>query len=440
LQTFLDDITKFPAVVIIIVLSSIASTELFSIMTLIGSYTFKCYGKFKKIISLLLFPLIPAIVLQQQFQLELEQLHIIQILKCNRNNKNLHYINNKREIKALLLLRSNLKANENVFEQFPQLIILLLILILRISATPNVVQMDKIFLNNNVIFVFISTGCSFVSLIKGQLFFIKATKNTFVTTLGQLILLLYFAIGMLGRLMSIVLLFTPILGLFDTNYHGVLGNITSQNAITSKGDKLNTLFDYTDNNNAIFFEETWQKFSLKKEGLYHIPSKLFLFMFSTIYLHLVLGFMMRSKAKNHCKEGIQNIICKTLYTLLSPPLFLDWEEIFRAGKGSITFKDSWKKSQKFLVSHIFIHFIEHIVLCIPLMLLKLAIDNRNKELLDLFHPLDDELYSTFIVNLLLAIGITLAFVLPLIQYALARLYFVKGHPWSRLMNAKLTSK
>jgi hypothetical protein len=133
-------------------------------------------------------------------------------------------------------------------------------------------------------------------------------------------------------------------------------------------------------------------------------------------------------------------ITKTLYTLLCPPLFLDWEEIYRGGKGYITFKDSWKKSQKCLVFYISMHFIEHIALCIPIIFLKRAIDERNEQLSVLFPPLNNELYSTFIVNLLVGLGITVAFVLPPIQYGLAHLYFVKGHPWSRLLNSKLRSK
>jgi hypothetical protein len=83
------------------------------------------------------------------------------------------------------------------------------------------------------------------------------------------------------------------------------------------------------------------------------------------------------------------------------------------------------------------HSIEHIVLCIPLMLLKRAIADRNEHLSYLFPPLNNELYSTFIVNLLLALGLIVSFVLPPIQYGLAHLYFVKGHPWSRLLNERL---
>jgi hypothetical protein len=156
--------------------------------------------------------------------------------------------------------------------------------------------------------------------------------------------------------------------------------------------------------------------------------------------HLFITFKLQSKLIKGSKERATNKIFRTLFALLCPPLFMDWEEIYRDNKGSITFKESWTKSQKCLVVHILMHFIEHIVLCIPLMLFKKTIDQRNKQLSYLFPPLNDELYSTFIVNLLLGIGITVAFVLPPIHYGLAHLYFVRGHPWSRLLNAKLMSK
>jgi hypothetical protein len=164
-----------------------------------------------------------------------------------------------------------------------------------------------------------------------------------------------------------------------------------------------------------------------------------LFMFATITFHLVTGVIIKLKANRHSKERATTTIFRTTNTLLCPPLFLDWEEIYRDGKGCLTFKDSWKKSQKYLVFHILMHFVEHMVLCIPLMLFKKAIDDRNEQLSRLFPPLNDELYSTLIVNLLLGIDIAVAVVLPPIQYGLAHLYFVYGHPWSNLLNAKLRS-
>jgi hypothetical protein len=69
-------------------------------------------------------------------------------------------------------------------------------------------------------------------------------------------LLVYFAIGMSGRLLSIVFFFTPILGLFDTNYHGVLGSFDTSNRRENNNNYKGVVFgllDYTNTNKPIFF-------------------------------------------------------------------------------------------------------------------------------------------------------------------------------------------
>jgi uncharacterized membrane protein YecN with MAPEG domain len=431
-KTFLEDITEFPVIVFLVLITSIVITELCSILTLIMSSTFEGYGKCKKWVSILSFPMISACVHYQEFKLELEQVEKLSKVKCTVNGIHSDFKFEENIKKHLLLLRSNLRSIENVAEHFPQLLVLLLILALRKTRTPIVAQMDKLFLSNNEIFIVLSTCWSFVSLIKGQLLYINATKDNFATIKGQIILSLYFAMGMSGRLLSIVLFFTPLLGLFDTNYHGVLGS--------RPGLFERQLFDYMDTSKPIFAHKMWLRFQIKEEGLFHFQSTLFLSMCCTITFHLVAGFMIQLKANRQSKERTSNKIYQTLYTFLSPPLFLDWEKIYRDGKGTITIKESWKKTQKLLFFHILMHFIEHILLCIPLMLFKRAIQKRNQQLSEFFPPVNDELYSTFIVNLLLGVGIAVSFVLPPIQYGLAHLYFVKGHPWSRLLNAKLRSK
>jgi hypothetical protein len=146
-----------------------------------------------------------------------------------------------------------------------------------------------------------------------------------------------------------------------------------------------------------------------------------------LVLHLVTGTVLQSQALQTSKTMTQKMLFQSMYALMCPPIFFDWELIHRKSKGSVTIKDSWRKSQQFFGAHLTMHFFQHIVLCLPLMLLKGAIDERNEKLDVLFPPVDDEHYSTYVVNVLLAVGISLASILPLLQYSLARLYFTKGH-------------
>jgi hypothetical protein len=49
------------------------------------------------------------------------------------------------------------------------------------------------------------------------------------------------------------------------------------------------------------------------------------------------------------------------------------------------------------------HFLEHVALYIPLILLKIAKDDRNEQLEDMLPAANDKLYSTYIVNGLIGI-------------------------------------
>jgi hypothetical protein len=83
------------------------------------------------------------------------------------------------------------------------------------------------------------------------------------------------------------------------------------------------------------------------------------------------------------------------------------------------------------------HYGEHVALCIPLILHNITVDARNIQLQELFPPLNDELYSTYIADVLIGVGIVVAFAIPPLQYGLAYLYFTKGHPLSRILNSKI---
>jgi hypothetical protein len=280
-----------------------------------------------------------------------------------------------------------------------------------------------------------STGWSLLSLLRGHISYIKASKADVMPLRGQIILLSFFAVELSGRLYIFVLFCTPFLGLFDTNYHGYFGALSA-----GKGNENQTsLFDYHMNNTPIFFKEAWQQFKFDSHLYFYLPTFLYIFLIAMIISHIITGYIIQSKIHRKSKERDMKNLFHAFHSLMSPPLVLDWELIYRKSKGKITVKDSWLKSQYCIIYFAILHLIEHIVFCIPLIMLKSAITERNEKLHDLFPPLNDELYSTYVVNVLLGVGIVVAFILPPIQFGLAHLYFTKGHPWSRILNANTCS-
>jgi hypothetical protein len=206
---------------------------------------------------------------------------------------------------------------------------------------------------------------------------------------------------------------------------------------SSFADDHYSLYDYHLNNTPIFFDNIWSKLQLSNLMFYN-PTPMYVTLCAVFLLHIVICSFLQSILKSDVKEKLTRKIFLSIYSLMSPPLFLDWEVIYRQNEKKLSVKESWRKSQEFLICNIMMHLVQHTIFCIPLMIRKMSILARNTELTENYvMPLKNELLSTYIVDILFATGIAVAFVLPPIQYGLAYLYFVKGHPWSRVLNAKI---
>ena len=82
--------------------------------------------------------------------------------------------------------------------------------------------------------------------------------------------------------------------------------------------------------------------------------------------------------------------------------------------------------------------LEHTLMLIPLIWLKVDVDRRNAVLEgSVFKPVPDEDLSTYRVNLLLALGILMPFVSSLLQTALAYAFYKYGHPWSGVLKTQV---
>ena len=74
---------------------------------------------------------------------------------------------------------------------------------------------------------------------------------------------------------------------------------------------------------------------------------------------------------------------------------------------------------------------------VPMVTLKMALDERNALLEKDFPLVGDELFSTQITNSLIYGGFAVFALLPFISYLLAYLYFIKWHAWSRVLRSQI---
>ena len=135
---------------------------------------------------------------------------------------------------------------------------------------------------------------------------------------------------------------------------------------------------------------------------------------------------------------IRRRFLQALWSFICPPLFLDWELIYKNCNQcnvKISIEESWKRSKIIFALNNVMMFIENLLFCIPLFIYKYEVDTNSKFAEDKWSPLVRK------VTLFSNLNITSAFLTPFMMGGLAYFYFiVKGHPWTRILNDALREK
>ena len=136
-----------------------------------------------------------------------------------------------------------------------------------------------------------------------------------------------------------------------------------------------------------------------------------------------------------------------LYTLVCPPLFADWQELYSAGGGDgldsvERIRDCWGRTWSAYLSYIVLFVLESIVLSWPMVVLKIFVAGRKSAMeAALFPQLPEEDLSDANVSLILFTYCPLfLLVVPAIQIAMAHVYFRRLHPWAGVINNALSRR
>ena len=396
---------------------SLGSILLAEIANIIVVANFKSWSKKKRFIASLFIFLVPAVIIYRIHRLELLFLNYVK-----KGASREQIIKTRLQLKELKTLQAKLRTNENVLEHLPQLSVIVVLMLIKASSTIT----ESAHLSNNLLrgsdFILISSATiSLLSLVRGQLNLTILKKNGFVPLLGKAILILYYATGTVARVFAIVLFFTPSIGLMDTLHHLRLGQLPAY------GFGNSTHFNATHSN----FWNLHYKLD-KPEDFYYFPKEaVYCIMILTPILHMMLSMLLQRKIYYRGASSPQ--VMEGICTLVCPPVHLDWELLFRL-KGGDTISDCWKRSKYLFLAYNILLLIEHLVLLMPIMVLKLAIDKRNDNLAQYFPQTVDEELSTLRVNSLFYGGLAGFTILPIISCGLAYAYFTRKHAWSRILN------
>ena len=192
-----------PLLLFVCTVSSIILGEVANIFVLLNS---KVLAKHHKITGVMLIPFAPAFITYRIYKLEVKLEK--QIRAGERQEKQ---IGTWLSLQELRKIQSVMRANENVLEHLPQLVILLLLIFIKSSKDTTTVPLH---LSSNLVpenaFLFIASAVtSFFSIIRGQLSNVVAKKNGFLPSLGKLALFVYYTVGIGARVVAILLFFTP---------------------------------------------------------------------------------------------------------------------------------------------------------------------------------------------------------------------------------------
>ena len=427
LYTFLPD--WLPVILFSVTVVSIILGELANIIVV---HNFKGWSREQRLIGIIFIFMVPAVISYQMFRLESKLKKYVKKYSIEEHQKDLRCLEN------LKILRSKLRSNENILEHFPQLVILILLILIKKTRTSTVsLYFSKNIVPENELIFYASAMGSLLSLVRGQIFRLGVKKNGFLPMIGKLILCAFYVVSIFSRVSAFLLFFTPNLGLLDTLFHHKMGGIDS---VTYHFVNFSSspVFDVYANGTKISFKDIWEKQYKLDDHPKHFTEYLLAVIFLII---LVIHSLSSQIFKKVYFKGIPcpkvPFVCAILddlSSLLCPPLHFDWELIHRYGKlTGISINECWSRSKRVLVAYNILLFLEHILLMIPIMTLKFAIDQRNSFLMKDFPPNADEQLSTDIITSLIIYGLLGFSVLPFISFTLAYLYFKWGHAWSRIL-------
>ena len=131
---------SFPANAFMGMIASIVLGELANVLALISSKEFAEFNLFKKVASVLLIPLLPTYL---QFRECTEKIRM-RTLIAEARSKNHDVLPARSRAAGLLSLRSLLRVNENCTEHLVQGVLLMLIILLHKTSSPNAIKMEEV--------------------------------------------------------------------------------------------------------------------------------------------------------------------------------------------------------------------------------------------------------------------------------------------------------
>jgi len=367
------------------------------------------------------------------------------------NRSRLDY--NKQREKVWKDLSVQLRFNEVLFEDTPQILVLLIFTALILTETQTVQGLEQLFTDDNLEWIIISAILSVRSLTNHFRARADHLKHYTIPLLGKVILSALFFFSVVVRFLAIILYFAPGLGLLNLLMHWKMGNILGIYDFIEHIAKLDDprqskyyfLFEnfydmvLPDNNTineliADSFERDWRPIKNYNElTIFKLQTYYICFLVGTVF-HFVAVFVIKqvnaigfSSNKKFCEK-----VLDVLAQAVVPTNYRDWDE-------DENFAENWRKIDLEMKCLLILFTFENICMLTPLAILFYSVHKRNEFLYEYFPPLKEEVTSTNLISRLLISMPILFLAFPFFQYFLFITYHRHGHPWSKIFVSSLES-
>ena len=353
LEKDLSDATRLLKVGLISAIGFLILSEIFKMLQL---YFREGLSRTQKLISVMISPfqLIPILIHHYERKLELKK-HILCNTSKQAGSREAALIQTRNELNYILRLKGEHRATENVLEHFVQFLLSFAVLANQTLRTSG--------------FLFSLASCiiSLLSMVRGQINLISSQKNGQLRLLARFIIAIYLTAAIFTRAGIILFSIGATFGLQQITYN-----------------------DFA-----------------------HGHVILILCVLVVASLHIISSYLIQKWLLKGTKSNLK----EALWSFLSPPLYLDWEYLYRKENYEIPISECWRRTRNSFLFHNLLTFVGNLAFGIPV-------------------------YIEYnILNLDSIIMLSLALILPIISQpiliGLGFLYFKKSHPWARILNAEL---
>ena len=283
-------------------------------------------------------------------------------------------------------MKGELRSTENVLEHFFQFILSLEVVVGSASGN-EIIDLSQ----SEMQFSIFSSVVSLLSMIRGQVALISTQKNGQLGILAKCVLFPYMAIAILIRagiiFLSIIATFNFILATY-IHWDDIKTDITTT------------------------FRETSHLLFI-------------LVLVAVLILHIISSFLIQKRLLKGTKSNLK----QSLWSFLSPPLFLDWDFLHIQENYEMPIPECWRRTRNSFLCHNLLTFWGNLALGIPFFLFR-----TEPQIEGLAYCLN---WCEWHLDWALIAVLSTVILSQLVLIGLGFLYWRKFHPWSRILNEEL---